>query len=172
MGQHPLVTQLLKGMFNNRPPRPRYSHTWDVASVTKYLASLGNKRLLSLKKLSFKLAMLFCLTCPERVSALTKLDLRHCRVLPEGVEFTLSAPRKRGSTDQLPKAVLRSFSFQLEALPGRVVTFVFKGYAHDPCHHPILQGGSAVHLLCETSQADHSHVSREVAAYATEGLWY
>ena len=40
VGQHPLVIQLLKGMFNNRPPKPRYSHTWDVTSVTKYLASL------------------------------------------------------------------------------------------------------------------------------------
>ena len=48
--------------------------------------------------------MLFSLTCNERVSAPTKLDVRYCRVLPEGVEFTLSAPRKRGSTDQLPKA--------------------------------------------------------------------
>ena len=40
--------------------------------------------------------MLFSLTCKERVSALTKLDVRYFRVLPEEVEFTLSAPRKRG----------------------------------------------------------------------------
>ena len=33
--------------------------------------------------------MLFSLTCPERVSALTKLDLRHCHILPESVEFIL-----------------------------------------------------------------------------------
>ena len=117
VGQHPLVTQLLKGMFNNRPPRPRYSHTWDVASVTKYLASLGNNRSLSLKQLSFKLAMLFFLTCPERVSALTKLDLRHCHVLPEGVEFTLSAPRKGGSTDQLPKAFFARFPSKSKLCP-------------------------------------------------------
>ena len=34
--------------------------------------------------------MSFALTFPERVSALTKLDLRYCPVLPEGVEFTFS----------------------------------------------------------------------------------
>ena len=29
--------------------------------------------------------MLFSLTCPERVSVLTKLDLHYCHILPEGV---------------------------------------------------------------------------------------
>ena len=62
VGQNLLVIQLLKGMFNNRPPKPRYSHTWEVSSVTTYLASLGSNRSLSLKQLSWKLAMLFSLT--------------------------------------------------------------------------------------------------------------
>ena len=165
VGQHPLVTQLLKAMFNNRPPGPRYSHTWDVASVTKYLASLGNNRSLSLKQLSFKLAMLFSLTCPERVSALTKLDLRHCRVLPEGVEFTLSAPRKRGSTDQLPKAFFARFPSNSKlcpveslrsylkatrtiraTIPSSKVDPLFISYVkpHKPRLQPRLSGGGCV----------------------------
>ena len=96
-------------MFNNRPPRPRYSHTWEVNLVTTYLASLGSNRSLSLKQLPWKLAMLFFLTCPERVSALTKLDLRHCHILPEGVECILLSPHKRGTVDQLPKAFFARF---------------------------------------------------------------
>jgi len=87
----------MKGMFNSHPPKHKYSHTWDITLVTKSLASLGSNRLLSLKQLSLKLAMLFCL---ERVS-LRKLDLAHCRVLPEGMEFVLSATHKWGSSDQL-----------------------------------------------------------------------
>ena len=117
VGQNPLVVQLLKGMFNNRPPKPRYSHTWEVGLVTTYLASLGCNRSLSLKQLTWKLAMLFSLTCPERVSALTKLDLRHCHILPEGVEFTLSSPRKRGSADQLPKAFFARFPTNSKLCP-------------------------------------------------------
>ena len=58
-GQHPLVTQQLKGMFNSRPPKPRYSHTWDITLVTKHLASLGSNRLLFLKQLSLTPSMLF-----------------------------------------------------------------------------------------------------------------
>lgn len=79
VGQHPLVVQLLKGMLNNRPPKPRYTHTSDVATVTKYILSLGKNRSLPLKQLSLKLAMLLSLSCSERVSSLTKMDLRHCR---------------------------------------------------------------------------------------------
>ena len=56
-----------------------------------------------------KLLPRFSLTCPERVSARTKLDLRHCHILPEGVEFMLSSFRKRGVADQLPKAFFARF---------------------------------------------------------------
>ena len=126
VGQNPLVIQLLKGMFNNRPPKPRYSHTWEVSSMTKYLASLGSNRSLSLKQLSWKLAMLFSLTCPERVSALTKLDLRHCYILPEGVEFMLSSPRKRGTTDQLPKAFFARFPSNSKLCPVETLRYYLK----------------------------------------------
>ena len=33
VGQHPLVSQVLKGVFNERPPRPKYHSTWDVNLV-------------------------------------------------------------------------------------------------------------------------------------------
>ena len=35
--QHPLVTRLLKGVYNKRPPMPQYSSTWDVDIVTDIL---------------------------------------------------------------------------------------------------------------------------------------
>ena len=41
VGQHPLVTRLLKGIFNERPPLPKYSSTWDVQVVLNYLKALG-----------------------------------------------------------------------------------------------------------------------------------
>ena len=55
VGKHPLISQLLKGMYNLRPPQPRYSTTWDVDIVIRYLQSLGSNDGLSLKVLSQKL---------------------------------------------------------------------------------------------------------------------
>ena len=88
-----------------RPPKPRYTYTWHVRLVTKYLDCLGKTKLLPLKLLSIKLAMLFALSFPKRA----KLDLRYCRVAPEGVSFTVVSPRKRGSPDQLPQAFFACF---------------------------------------------------------------
>ena len=39
VGQHPLITRLIKGVFHSRPPLPRYTHTWDVQTV---LTSFGH----------------------------------------------------------------------------------------------------------------------------------
>lgn len=61
IGQHPLVTHLMKGVYNSRPPKPRYSVTWDVDVVVKYLMSLGPNSSLSLRQLSQKLALLMAL---------------------------------------------------------------------------------------------------------------
>ena len=30
IGQHPLVSRLLKGAFNKKPPMPRYSCFWNI----------------------------------------------------------------------------------------------------------------------------------------------
>ena len=40
MGQHPYVLNLMKGIINNRPPKPGYSYTWDVHQVTEYIETL------------------------------------------------------------------------------------------------------------------------------------
>ena len=41
IGEHVLVSRFMKGVFNLRPPQPRYSHTWDVNKLLMYLKSLG-----------------------------------------------------------------------------------------------------------------------------------
>ena len=43
VGEHPLVARLLKGIFNQHPPRPQYETTWDVAQVTEYLEKVGER---------------------------------------------------------------------------------------------------------------------------------
>ena len=61
--------------------------------------------------------MLFALYCPERVSSLSKLDLRYCRVAPEGVSFILTTVRKRCSKDQLPQAFFASYPHNKRLCP-------------------------------------------------------
>ena len=49
VGQHPLVSRLLKGAFNQQPPKPRYEVAWDVTKALNYIDSLGESDSLSLQ---------------------------------------------------------------------------------------------------------------------------
>ena len=87
VGKHPMVCRLLKGAFNSRPPQPRYTETWDVAKVTRYIQSKGCNADLSLKDISMKLAMLLALTLASRSPDLVRLTVKGVRFIPNGVEL-------------------------------------------------------------------------------------
>ena len=87
VGQHPLVSRLLKGVFHERPQQPRYSETWDVSRVTAYIDSLGENDSLSLPLLTHKTVMLLALTRLSRSADLSQLNITFRRYLPEGVTF-------------------------------------------------------------------------------------
>jgi len=58
VGNHPMVTRLLQGVFNSRPPQPRYASFWDVGVVIQHIKDLGDNKDLSLKQLTMKTGML------------------------------------------------------------------------------------------------------------------
>ena len=106
MGQHPLVTRLLKGVYNSRPPQPRYLATWDVDVVIRYFQSLGENETLTLKQLSQKLSLLMALVEASRVSELHALDLRYRSYRPEGVLFQLPTLGKKRKVGGPPKQLM------------------------------------------------------------------
>ena len=58
----------MTGIFNNRPPKPRYTLLWDTETVLNYLSKLPDYLSLPMRVLSDKLALLLSLTAPSRVS--------------------------------------------------------------------------------------------------------
>ena len=48
IGEHNLVSRFMKGVFNLRPPQPRYSKMWDINKVLLYLKGLGRNEDLTL----------------------------------------------------------------------------------------------------------------------------
>ena len=50
VGAYPLVSRLMKGIFNQRRAVSKYLKTWDLSVVLKYLISLSPAPLLLLKK--------------------------------------------------------------------------------------------------------------------------
>lgn len=44
VGQTVLIKQLMTGVFNSRPPIPRYTETWDEDLVLKYIMNLPENK--------------------------------------------------------------------------------------------------------------------------------
>ena len=95
IGQHPLVSRLLKGAFQTRPPLPRYQGTWDVSTVLRHIGGHQLDQGLTLKLLSLRTVMLLALTRPSRLADLAKLSIKGYRNTPEGVIFTPAALAKQ-----------------------------------------------------------------------------
>lgn len=76
-GEHPDVKRFMKGIFQSRPPLPRYCKTWDVNLVLQYIGSMGNSQELSLKDLTLKFVMLVALTTAQRGQSLQLLDTQN-----------------------------------------------------------------------------------------------
>ena len=85
VGQHPIITRLIKGIFNVRPPIPRYSSTWDVQLVLNFLQTKGKSETLPLKMLTLKIVFLLAITRPSRSADLSQLDTSRMRSGVNGV---------------------------------------------------------------------------------------
>ena len=101
-GSHPLVCQLLKGVFQLRPPQPRYATTWRVSKVVQYISSLVSNSNLSTKLSSY--VGLLALTAPDRPSGHAACDLRFRYFHPEGIQFKLLELTKTARQGQDPKS--------------------------------------------------------------------
>jgi len=92
----------MKGVFNLRPPLPRYKFTWDVSKVLNYLADLYPLQTLSLKELTIKLAALLSLSTAQRSQTLmTCVDnMSVCRDSVSFLTTSLMKTSKLGRTAQ------------------------------------------------------------------------
>lgn len=106
-GNHPLVLRFMKGVFNLRPPLPRYTETWDVQPVLRELKSMYPLHTLTLRDLTFKLVMLMALTQAARVQTLHLLVTNGIRI----EQNSISVPIKGNVKQCRPTFNVRSIKF-------------------------------------------------------------
>ena len=70
VGNSLLVKRLMKGIFELKPPMPRYSVIWDVNIVLDYLKNFPLHEEMPLSNLTYKLVMLLALTTRQRAQTL------------------------------------------------------------------------------------------------------
>ena len=116
VGSHPTVCKLLQGMFNQRPPAPKYKSVWSVSTVLDFVSKKLSTESLSLKQLSKKLAVLLALTNASCSSDLHALDLDYRQFTPEGVLFRIPGLTKTRRSGPPKEAFFTSF--------GRILGYV------------------------------------------------
>lgn len=94
VGKHTRVSSLLTGIFNERPPLPRYSFVWDVEIALKFITTLPIDDSISDKLLTYKLVTLLSLLAASRVSEITNLDIDFLLKQPDVYVFTFSQVSK------------------------------------------------------------------------------
>jgi hypothetical protein len=92
MGKNPIICQLFKAIFNLRTPKPRYTHSWDVSIVLKYLKSLSPMRILSLKDLTLELLMLVAATNPQGAQSFHALSIDNTHMFKENNKISFILP--------------------------------------------------------------------------------
>ncbi|CAH3031028.1 unnamed protein product [Pocillopora meandrina] len=111
IGNHPLVVRFLKGVFNLRPPVPRYKEVCDVSIVLRFLKTLSPVSSLSLKNLSHKLVMLLSLVTAQRGQTLHLLEINLMSTYDSSIVFTFNKPLKQSNPrTQVNPLVLKAYT--------------------------------------------------------------
>lgn len=72
------IKRFMKGVFELRPPMPRYKFIWDVSIVLDYLCNFPNEEI-QLNVLSYKCVMLLALCSLQRVQTLHSINVYDIR---------------------------------------------------------------------------------------------
>lgn len=90
IGQNSRISALITGIFNLRPPLPRYTFVWDVSDVLDFIRKLPTDDSISNKDLTLKLASLLAITSASRASEVCFLDIRFLSRGKKSYEFEFS----------------------------------------------------------------------------------
>lgn len=75
IGNSPLIKRFMKGVFELKPPVPRYKFIWDVNIVLNFLSNYYPNENLSLSVITYKCAMLLALSSLQRVQTLAAINI-------------------------------------------------------------------------------------------------
>ncbi|CAD6215481.1 GSCOCG00011220001-RA-CDS, partial [Cotesia congregata] len=84
-----LITRFLKGVFKQRPTKPRYSTTWDVTPVLEYMEKKHPLKDLKIKDAAEKVATLLALTTGQRLPTLALINIENIETSKSGIKIKI-----------------------------------------------------------------------------------
>lgn len=121
--ENSIVVRFMKGVFNIRPPLPRYQFTWDVSKVLKFLQTLFPLHSLDLKSVTLKLAALLALSSAQRAQTLVNLRIDSMSIEDKHVSFSVRTLMKTSKINNVVYRVKIDKFEQKELCPVYTLKF-------------------------------------------------
>ena len=93
VGDHPMISRILKSAYQLRTPLPKYKDTWDVEKLLDYFKSQDDSEL-HLKEHSQKLCALLLINSAQRVQTIHLLKLKYIFIHEKGCTIIVSEKLK------------------------------------------------------------------------------
>lgn len=112
IGSDPLICRFMKGVFNSRPCRSRYTFVWDASVVLDYLRSCSPANELNLFMLGAKLLMLCALVTGHRCQSFHAMtvDKNNMTISTNKAVFRIDTLLKHNSASN-PQTIITLHSF-------------------------------------------------------------
>jgi hypothetical protein len=87
--QDGLITRFLKGVFKQKPTKPKYSSTWDTFPVLNYMEKLPPMSQLKIKEMAEKVATLLALATAHRLQTLALINIDNISKSKSGISIKI-----------------------------------------------------------------------------------
>lgn len=180
IGKHPMVSKLLRAIYNRRTPKAKYSSIWDADLVLNKLKELGPNESLSLKQITLKTVLILALATFARVSELASINHRSLWIEEERLTFSILKPRKSQSSGPLATFQVQCLEADREICPVKCVTAYVEAtkslrsqhgnklfIALKPPHEPV--GGSSIARWIKVALGQAGVNTSVFSAHSTRG---
>lgn len=124
VSEEKIINRFLKGIYNQRPPKPKYNSTWDPQVVLNYLKSLHPLTSLNMEMLTLKLVMLLALTTGHRSQTISTINIENINISTDFISVKVSDKIKTSGKNKLqPFFKFPFFSEQPELCVASILKF-------------------------------------------------
>ena len=115
LGYDVTIAKMFRYFYLCKPNFAKYTVTWDVGIVLRFLATWHPASSLDIKKLTLKTSTMVALTSCDRAQALHLLSVEHVHISAHGLEFVIPQVLKTSKMGQ-PARVVSCVSWEDERL--------------------------------------------------------
>lgn len=90
VGSDERIKRILKGIYRQKPSRPKYTATWDPKLVLDYISGWYPNSSLNFEKLTKKLTVLLALCTSHRVQTLSLIKINNIYRSPSGIKIFIT----------------------------------------------------------------------------------